>query len=311
MKPRIVFMGSPAFSVPALQDLTSKYQVIGVVTQPDRPSGRGQKMTSSAVKSAAQEHNIPFIQPRRLREPDAMEQLRTWNPDLFVVAAFGQILRQEVLDLPHLGCLNIHASLLPRWRGAAPIQAAILNGDVETGITIMKMDAGVDTGPILQQQSTAIFPLDTAGTLGQRLSLLGAKLLMQNLPMYLEGKLTPIPQDETKVTLAPMLSKKDACLDLTKPATQLMNQIRAMDPWPGTYLVWRGQHLKIHSAQPSTYLEKGQNEQNVFPGKQIILGGFPGAITGDGIILFTEVQPAGKKRMSGKDFLLGNRDWDH
>ncbi len=249
MNTRIVFMGSPAFAVPALQAVASKYQVIGVVTQPDRPSGRGQKFTQPAVKRAAHELQIPVIQPQRLREPEAMEQLQAWNPDLIIVVAFGQILRQAVLDLPRSGCINVHASLLPRWRGAAPIQAAILNGDAETGITIMLMDAGVDTGPILKQRAVPISPSDTADTLGQTLSRIGADLLVEVLPLYLKGEVSLIHQDDANMTLAPILSKKDGLLDLTKPARQLANQIRAMNPWPGAYLVWREQVLKIHAAK--------------------------------------------------------------
>ncbi len=310
MKTRTVFMGSPAFAVPVLQALASTYQVIGVVTQPDRPSGRGQKSTSSAVKLAAQELQIPLIQPRRLREPEATNQLHTWKPDLIVVAAFGQILRQEVLDLPRFGCINIHASLLPRWRGAAPIQAAILHGDLETGITIMKMDAGVDTGPILTQRPVAITPLDTAYTLGQTLSRIGADLLMDTLPNYLSGNLPFIPQDDLTMTLAPMLIKEDGLLDFSRYTDQLLNQIRAMNPWPGAYFKWRDQILKIHAAKVSEVRNLINARQTMSPGTRIVQDGLPGVMTGDGIIMFTKVQPAGKKIMPGKDFLLGNKDWD-
>jgi methionyl-tRNA formyltransferase len=309
MNTRIVFMGSPNFAVPALESLSSNYQVIGVVTQPDRPSGRGQKSSASPVKLAAQELRLPVIHPRRLREPEAMEQLHAWNPDLIIVVAFGQILRQEVLVLPQGGCINVHASLLPRWRGAAPIQAAILNGDIETGITIMKMDAGVDTGPILRQRSVNILPSDNANSLGQTLSIAGANLLIETLPLYLGGNLNLIQQDESKMTLAPMLSKEDGLLELSKTANQLTNQVRAMNPWPGAFLIWHNQILKIHAAQLVNPQPEYLEDKVPFPGKRIIQAGFPCAITGEGIIMFTVVQPAGKKIMSGKDFLLGNKDW--
>ncbi|HEY5902380.1 MAG TPA: methionyl-tRNA formyltransferase, partial [Anaerolineales bacterium] len=181
---RLVFMGSPDFALPTLRALSERYQVVGVVTQPDRPSGRGRGLTPPPVKTLALELGLPLIQPERLRLPDAMEALRTFAPDLIVVAAFGQILKPSVLDLPRYGCINVHASLLPRWRGAAPINAAILHGDHETGVTIMRMDPGLDTGPILSQAAIPIGPDETAGELYERLSMLGAELLIETLPGY-------------------------------------------------------------------------------------------------------------------------------
>src|SRR4030042_208732 len=191
MMPRTVFMGSPEFAVPVLRKLADKYLVVGVVTQPDRPAGRGRVLKSPPIKQLADELNLPVIQPRKLSEPEVMGQLHQWAPDLIVVAAFGQILRPEVLNLPHFGCINVHASLLPRWRGAAPIQAAILNGDEQTGITIMVMDPGVDTGPILNQDSLPVTLEDTAGSLITKLSHLGAELLQDTLREYLSGKIHP------------------------------------------------------------------------------------------------------------------------
>jgi len=191
MKLRIVFMGSPDFAIPSLNVLAENYTVVGVVTQPDRPAGRGRDLTPPPVKVLAQQHGLPFIQPDKLRQPEALEQLRLWHPDLIVVAAFGQILRTEVLDLPKWGCLNVHASLLPCWRGAAPVQAAILHGDDQTGITLMRMDPGVDTGPIISQRALSILPQDTAGSLGKRLAVLGAELLIETLPAYLNGQIIP------------------------------------------------------------------------------------------------------------------------
>ena len=205
---RTVFMGSPEFALPSLQALTQTLPVVGVITQPDRPAGRGRVLTAPPVKLLAQSLGLPVIQPERMREPAAMEQLLAWAPDLIVVAAFGQILRPTVLDLPEYGCINVHASLLPRWRGAAPIQAAILVGDECTGVTIMRMDPGIDTGPILNQQSLPILPDDTTLSLSERLATLGAQLLMETLPAYLLGELQPQPQPDTGATYAPMLKKK-------------------------------------------------------------------------------------------------------
>src|SRR5215216_4742082 len=233
---RVVFMGSPDFSLPTLRALTNAYKVVGVVTQPDRASGRGRELKPPPVKSLAQELNIPTIQPEKLRQPEAMEQLRLWNPDLIVVAAFGQILKKDVLYLPRFGCINVHASLLPRWRGAAPINAAILHGDEETGITIMQMDVGLDTGPMLSQRSIRLRRDDTAGSVFEKLSRLGADLLIDTLPDYLSGKLTPTPQPEEGVTYAPMLKKEEGRLDFTHQVNELERRVRAFNPWPGTFM---------------------------------------------------------------------------
>jgi len=229
----LVFMGSPDFALSTLKALAQQYEVVGVVTQPDRASGRGRELKSPPVKLLAQELNIPVIQPEKLRQPEAMEQLRAWNPELIVVAAFGQILRKDVLELPRYGCINVHASLLPRWRGAAPINAAILNGDEETGITIIKMDVGLDTGPILTQRSIALTRDDTAGSVFETLSHLGANLLIETLPDYLSGKIQPMPQPEEGVTYAPMLKKEEGHLDFNHSVDELERRVRAFNPWPG------------------------------------------------------------------------------
>ena len=209
---KIVFMGSPDFAVPALRILAAHYDVAGVVTQPDRKSGRGHALKSPPIKTLADELGLNVIQPEKLRAPEAMNQLRLWSPDLIVVAAFGQILKPDVLSLPPRGCINVHASLLPRWRGAAPIQAAILAGDSQTGVTIMKMDQGVDTGAIIHQHTIKIEDDDTAGSLSEKLSRLGADLLIETLPRYLSGELKPQTQDESKAIYAPMLKKNTVCL---------------------------------------------------------------------------------------------------
>lgn len=302
MKLRVVFMGSPEFSLPSLKALPGKFSVVGVVTQPDREAGRGRSLTPPPVKVLAEELGIPVIQPNRLKEPEAMAKLQEWAPDLIVVAAFGQILRQSVLDLPPFGCINVHGSLLPRWRGAAPIQAAILHGDEQTGITIIKMDAGVDTGDMLSQRSTPILPEDTAATLSTRLAALGADLLMETLPQYLSGKLKPQPQNHELATYASMLKKEDGLLDLSQAAEDLSRKVRAMNPWPGAYILWQGQPLKIHQAHAVP--EAGRT-----PGNTTVYKGNPALVTSAGLLVLDEVQPAGKKPMPGKMFLNGARSW--
>jgi methionyl-tRNA formyltransferase len=302
MNLRIVFMGSPEFALPVLNALAENYQVEGVVTQPDRPAGRGRELTPPAIKILAQELNLPVIQPTKLREAEAMEQLRAWKPEVIVVAAFGQILRSEVLDLPPHGCVNVHASLLPRWRGAAPIQAAILHGDEETGITIMKMDAGVDSGPILSQQAIPITREDTAGRLSPRLAELGARLLLETLPGYVSGEIQPEPQDDSQATYAPMLKKSDGELDFSQPAEDLARRVRAFNPWPGTFFLWQGERLKVHRAHAA-------EAPNPPPGDTVIHDDLPAVGTGDGLLVLEEVQPAGKKSMAGEVFLHGARGW--
>jgi methionyl-tRNA formyltransferase len=300
-KTKIVFMGSPDFSLPSLRVLRENYPVVGVVTQPDRAAGRGRELRLPPVKKLALEMEIPVIQPEKLRLPEAMEQLRAWAPDLIVVAAFGQILRQEVLNLPKFGCINVHASLLPRWRGAAPINAAILHGDKETGVTVMKMDAGLDTGPILSQRSVRIQPGETAGSLSGKLSALGADLLINTLPGYLAGEIEPSPQPEDGVTYAPILKKEDGLLDFSRPAEELERKVRAFNPWPGTYLEWNGNLLKVHHASIGLGTMR-QGERGIYLGLPVIG-------TADGLLVLAEVQPAGKKSMSGKAFLAGARNW--
>ena len=298
---KVVFMGSPDFSLPSLRALAKRYDVAGVVTQPDRASGRGRELKAPPVKSLALELGIPIIQPEKLRLPEAMEQLRAWNPDLIVVAAFGQILRKDVLELPRFGCINVHASLLPRWRGAAPINAAILYGDEETGVTIMKMDVGLDTGPMLSQRSIRLTRDDTAGSVFEKLSQLGAVLLIETLPDYLSGKLTPTPQPEEGVTYASMIKKEEGQLDFTQDVYELERRVRAFNPWPGAFMNFDGTLLKIHRA----HVEAGDASE----GQRLIVQNQPAIGARGGSLLLDEVQPAGKKTMSGKSFLAGARNW--
>ena len=295
-------MGSPDFAIPTLEGLARHYLLAGVVTQPDRPAGRGRILVPPPVKMTALRLGFPVMQPEKLALPAAMAQLQAWAPDLIVVAAFGQILRPALLDLPRFGCINVHGSLLPRGRGAAPIQASILAGDQETGITIMKMDPGVDTGPILNQCTIQISPDDTGGTLFARMAPLGAELLLETLPRYLSGELVPWPQPAQGATYAPLLKKEDGRLDFTRSAVELERRVRAFDPWPGTWFDWNGFPLKVHRVCVS-------GERSPGAGYRLILDGHPAIGTGEGILILEEVQPAGKKAMPGTAFLAGARDW--
>jgi len=300
---RVVFMGSPDFALPSLSALAAvrPYQVVGVVTQPDRASGRGRELKAPPVKSLALELNIPVVQPEKLRE--ATVQLQEWNPDLIVVAAFGQILKRDILDMPRYGCINVHASLLPRWRGAAPINAAILHGDEETGVTIMQMDEGLDTGPMLAWKSIRIRPEDTAGSVSQTLSTLGADLLIETLPEYLSGKITPISQPAEGFTYSPMLQKGDGLLNFACTAVDLERRVRAMNPWPGAWFEWNGNLLKVMRASVVS------GEKGLVSGNRLTVEGRPAVQSAEGVLVLDEVQPAGKKVMSGKSFLAGAREW--
>ena len=294
-------MGSPDFALSTLRKLVDTYHVVGVVTQPDRASGRGRELKAPPVKNLAQELNIPVMQPEKLKQPEAMEQLRTWAPDLIVVAAFGQILRKDVLELPLYGCINVHASLLPRWRGAAPINAAILHGDEETGVTIMQMDVGLDTGPMLAKRSIRLKSDDTAGSVFQALSTLGADLLLETLPDYLSGKSTPQPQPEEGATYAPMMKKEEGKLNFDSDVHELERRVRAFNPWPGTFMDFDGITLKVHRA----HVEQGDAPV----GQRLVVENQPAVGARGGVLVLDEVQPAGKKSMNGKSFLAGARNW--
>jgi len=302
MEKKIVFMGSPDFAVPVLEALARSYPITGVVTQPDRPSGRGRFLSPPPVKEKALELGLPVFQPEKLRDPEVFLQLQAFHPDLIIVAAFGQILRRNVLELPPLGCVNVHASLLPRWRGAAPVQAAILSGDCQTGITIMKMDAGIDTGAILAQRAVDILPEETAGALTSRLARVGADCLVDVLPGYMDGTIKPHPQDDAAATYAGMIAKEQGLLDFSQPADVLARRVRAFHPWPSTYFSWEDMIIKVHRAHAVSGFTR--------PGKHILSGRKPAVGTADGCLVLDEVQPAGKKAMPGEVFLLGARNWE-
>ena len=295
-------MGSSEFSAVILKALASQYSISTVITQPDKPAGRGKQLTPPPVKILAEELELACIQPPRLRVPEVFEQLQQLAPDLIVVAAYGQILRQNVLDLPRFGCINVHASYLPRWRGAAPIQASILHGDEFTGVTIMKMDAGIDTGPELAKTKVAIEPDETSPSLSEKLALAGSALLLGTLPGYLSGDIVPIPQIDIGATYAAMIKKEEGLLAFSTPIMAIERKIRAFYDWPGTWMEWEGQILKIRKAT-------AQVNHSSVPGKRGINNCFPVVGAQDGELILLEVQPAGKRWMSGADFLRGTRNW--
>lgn len=301
MVEKVVFMGSPELAAKVLESLAASYKVVGVVTQPDRPAGRGKVLTPPPVKVLTDQLGIPTIQPERLRD-EAYAQLQTWNPDVIVVAAFGQILRQRVLDLPKYGCINVHASYLPRWRGAAPIQAAILHGDEFTGVSIMKMDAGIDTGPVLVQEKVYLTEDETLNSLTDKLATLGASLLISTLEEYISGRLEPTPQPDDGDTYAGMLTKEDGLLDFEQSAIKVDRKVRALNDWPGTFYKFNGQALKIRKVE-AIFTEAHP------AGIRSVLDKVPVISTPDGWVKLLEVQPAGKKWMPGSDFLRGIQNW--
>ncbi|HET91685.1 MAG TPA: methionyl-tRNA formyltransferase [Chloroflexi bacterium] len=304
---RVVFMGTPEFAVPTLEGLAEApfAKVVGVVTQPDRLAGRGRRPEPPAVKRVALEMTVPLIQPESLRDADVAAQLAAWTPDVIVVVAFGQLLPLSVLDLPPHGCLNVHASLLPRWRGAAPVEAAILAGDEVTGVTVMRMDVGLDTGPILAQREEPIHPDDTQTSLGERLSRRGAALLVEVLPSYCQGQVQPRPQPEEGVTYASQLRREDGWLDWTRSAVELDRQVRAFNPWPGAFTTLQGRRFKVLRAVPLPNWRGDAPPGTVFT---LVDGDAVAVATGEGALRLEQVQLAGKRRMDIAAFLCGQQD---
>jgi methionyl-tRNA formyltransferase len=300
---RIVFMGTPEFAVPSLEALLkSDDQVVGIVTQPDRPKGRGQVLTPPPIKLLAQREGIPFLQPVKIRVPEFLTALAAWKPDLIAVTAYGRILHSPILTLPPMGCVNVHGSLLPKYRGAAPVQWAVINGETETGITTMLMDEGMDTGAMLLQESLPIFPEDTSGTLAPRLAALGGSLLVKTIARLKAGTITPQPQNPALATLAPPLKKEDGVIDWATSASNIANRVRGLSPWPGAYTYLSSERWMVWSATQS-------------PGKPDIA---PGTIievtkqsiqvaTGDGVLALKEIQPSNSKRLTVAQYLAGHR----
>ena len=301
---RIIFMGTPEFAVPSLEALLrSEHAVVGAVTQPDRPKGRGQDLVPSPVKLVCQREGIALLQPSKMKNPAFIEALRAWQPELIAVAAFGRILPPAILELPPRGCVNVHASLLPKYRGAAPIQWALINGEKETGVTTMLMDVGMDTGAMLLQEQVSIDPEDTAGSLSEKLADVGGRLLIETLHRLKAGTITPQPQDHSRATLAPLLRKQDGLIDWTLPATDLANRVRGLLPWPGAYCYAGHERWTICRAAATAH-HAGAG----YP---------PGAIvqvnkeafhvnTGNGILVVTALKPAGGRQMSIREYLAGH-----
>jgi methionyl-tRNA formyltransferase len=295
---RVVFFGSPEFAVPSLAAVVANHEVVTLVCQPDRPAGRGKQVSALPTKELALTLGLPVQQPTTLKTPEFVEGLRALNADLFVVVAYGRILPQAVLDLPRLGPWNVHASLLPRFRGAAPIQWSIIRGESKTGVCIMRMEAGLDTGPVAATVETPISDDDTGGTLSARLSRLGAELLLETIPRIADGSAVVVPQDHPRATLAPMLKKEDGWLDFSVPARELSARARGVDPWPGPTAVLDGEPIKLFAPR-------------VVPGQ-----GAPGAVLGmcplglqvacgDGAVAFAELQLPGRKRLPAAAVLAG------
>jgi methionyl-tRNA formyltransferase len=316
MTQRILFMGTPDFAVPSLAALhetgaEKSWELVAVATQPDRPVGRSRTPAAGPVKQAAQRYGIPVLQPERLRKtPEAVQALRDFAPDLIVVAAYGLILPRSVLEISTYGCINIHASLLPAYRGASPITAALLDGLSETGISIMLMDEGLDTGPVLTQATALIHPDDTTLTLTQRLANLGATLLTQTLPAYLAGQVAPIPQSELPgdPSVCGRIQKEDGRIDWTQSATQIERMTRAYTPWPGAYTLWQGQPFKIVQATVRDDAA-GNKPTKTPPGTVLRLAGGVAVTTGEGLLELAQVQPAGKRSMDIQSFLNGAPDF--
>ncbi|HRB16977.1 MAG TPA: methionyl-tRNA formyltransferase [Nitrospira sp.] len=300
---RIVFMGTPDFAVPSLEALLkSEHQVVGVVTQPDRPKGRGQEVVFSPVKVVCQRKGIPVLQPLKMKDPAFLDALRRWTPDVIAVTAYGRILPPAILALPPRGCINVHASLLPKYRGAGPIQWAVIRGEQQTGITTMFMAEGMDTGDMLLQETVEIRADDTAGTLAPRLAEVGGRLLVETLRRLEAGTLTPQPQDDAQATMAPLLKKEDGVVDWTLSAAEIANRVRGLSPWPGAYthvngerwVLWRvAVGLETSGAVPGTVTKVSKDRVEV--------------ATGDGTIQLIEIQPSNSRRMTMAQYLAGHR----
>jgi methionyl-tRNA formyltransferase len=312
MSKNIVFMGTPSFAVPCLEllaggDKKSNYRVAAVYTQPDKEAGRGMALSASPVKQRAIELGLQVLQPDTVKDTSAIEQMKKLKPDVVVVAAYGKLIPEDLLSIPQFGYVNVHPSLLPLYRGSSPISEAILRGDIATGVTIMLLDAGMDSGPVLSQKSVTISHEDTCGSLSDRLARAGAELLIEVLPQWLEGRIKAQPQDAGQATFTRQITKQDGELDWNLPATDIWRRVRAYYPWPGTYSIWQGKRLKINEAIPLEIAHTGQ------PGKVVILPpGSPAAVgieTGVGVLGLLRIQLEGKQEASAEEFIRGQRSF--
>jgi methionyl-tRNA formyltransferase len=299
---RLVFIGTGEIGVPTLQALLkSEHEVVGIVTQPDKPVGRAQLIESPPIKKAVAATNMPVLQPPRIKERQAIEEIRVLRPDVIVVVAYGQILPRDVLGIPKIACLNLHASLLPRWRGAAPIQAAIAAGDRETGITVMYMDEGLDTGDILLRRTIDIVPAETGGSLHNRLAEVAPEALLESLELLAKGSAPRIPQDNALASYAPKLKREDGKIDWSEPAEVIERKIRAFDPWPGAFMKLDGRNLKVFSAIIVSL--RGKPGEILRREKEFVVA------AGEGAVSLGEVQLEGKRRMTAAEFLRGHNTW--
>src|SRR5436190_14717716 len=301
IEPRVVFMGTPDFAVPSLRALASGPYMITLVTQPDRPAGRGGKLTPPPVKVAAEELGLPIMQPPTLRDPGFRERLEELRPEVTVLVAYGEYLAPSLLDLPRRGSINLHPSLLPRWRGSTPIQSAILAGDTVTVVSIIRMDKGLDTGDILAQNSVPIEPDETYPHLSTRLAEVGAALLAETLPLWLRDEITPVPQDEERATLTHNLRKEDGLIDWKLPAEEITRRVRALQPWPGTFTYWQGRLLKVldaHVAEPIA-------SEPLPPGTVATQAGQLLVWTGNGLLDINSAQFEGKPPTEARPLLSG------
>ncbi|MFC1942029.1 methionyl-tRNA formyltransferase [Chloroflexota bacterium] len=302
---RIIFMGTPEFAVPSLEHLIlDKYQIVAVFTQPDRPAGRGRGMVASPVKAAAQQLQLPVLQPDSMKSAEVVTQIASLKPDIIVVVAYGKILPQSILDIPAFGCINIHPSLLPKFRGPSPVVAAILSGDDFTGVSIMLLDSGMDTGPVLIRAAVSISHEDTAGSLTGKLSMIAANLLQEALVGWIRHEIVPLPQNEVAATYSAQINKEDGEIDWNLSAEEIWQRVRAFHPWPGCYTMWRGRQLKITEAV--LLREKGISGKVVAtPGSEAVVG----VGTGNGMLGLLEMQLEGKRAMLANEFLRGQRDF--
>ncbi len=304
---KIVFMGTPDFAAGALEALIGAgHEITAVATQPDKPRGRSKELLPPPVKQCALKHGIPVMQPKRIKRPEAVAELRQYPADVYIVAAFGQILSQEILDIPQYGCLNIHASLLPKYRGSSPIQHVIIDGEKKTGVTIMQMDAGIDTGDMLYKKEIPIADTDDYETLHDKLMALGGEAIVEALTLLEQGKLVPEKQDDSLSCYAPMIEKSMGRIDFTGKATALDRLIRGLTPWPGTFTFCRGRQLKIWKAEAVASDRVGRAPSGAVPGEILAVDKDTLTVmTGEGALRIYELQLEGKKRMTTRDFLLG------